>query len=422
MKYSLFLLGFFVSLAVFAQSRSNVQPQGSPLRTFPCAGQTIYEEGFDNLQLGQVPQDWTVLDLDSNTVNANISMLNGQPWILPGWHRILDFKDSTNVAMATPSWYASADSSDDWLITKKISIGNNTCLSWYAYSQDAFYPEKYEVRVSETTADTAAFMDSTDLVASIASEGYFENYRSVNLSKYKNKDVYVAFRQTSRDKFILVLDDVRFAEVLTKDLAMFSIRNGNQVDTSTTVKIKASVINHGSDTLRLDSSLIVHYKIMGLNGQVIQPAKSMLVKKDLKVAPNDTLNFTHDSTWVTGSPISTYQLCVWFTGVDNQPVANDTLCQYIGVGTGVEAYLAPLNVRIYPNPTQNTLHFLADESEMKYPLTMEMYDMLGRKVKEEKTIWDSQGQWDVATLPKGIYWVKLHEQHGKSFSSKFVKQ
>lgn len=414
--------------SIQAQSRSHLAQPNAPqigMRTFPCAGDSIYEESFDAVPAGAVPQGWTVLDIDSLNPNPDIAYYNGSPWIKKGWQAIWDFKDSSNMAMATPSWYASIDSSNDWLITPQIKLGSNTCLSWYAYSQDFYYPERYEVRISTTTPTTAAFLaDSTHLLKKVSAEGYFENYRSLNLKNYANQNVYIAFRQTSVNKFILVLDNVRFANIANQDLAMFDIKNATQVDTSSSIKIKGSVINLGSDTLKLDSTLKVSYQIKNMANVPVTNWRTMTINKNLEIMPNDTLNITHDSTWVTSNTIATYYLCMAFTSTSlaGQPTYNDTLCKMIGVGTPISKPLTLQNVKMYPNPAHSQLFIEMGEDNAQYPFSISLYDMLGSERVFEPNIRENRFALSLESLPNGIYLVRVKDKDGKSFTGKVFKQ
>lgn len=418
----------FHAQMIYAQSRSNLSQPSAPqigLRSFPCAGDSVYEQNFNTLTVGAVPQDWTILDVDGLAPNPDIATFNGAPWIQKGWQSILSFKDSSNVSMATPSWYASIDTSDDWLITPKIKLGSNTCLSWYAYSQDFYYPEKYEVRISTTTPTKDAFLiDSTHLLKTVATEGYFENYRSVNLKNYANQDVYVAFRQTSVNKFILVLDNVRFGNVLNQDLAMYDIKNDAQLDTAATVKVKGSVINLGSDTLKLDSTLKVSYQIRNMANAPVTGWKTMTINKKLKIGPNDSLNIAHDSLWTTTNTIATYYLCMAFTASNlaGQPTYNDTLCKMIGVGTPITKALTLENVKMYPNPTQSQLFIEMGDERAQYPFSLSVYDILGSERISEANIRENRFALSLESLPNGIYLVRMKDKEGRSFTAKIQKQ
>lgn len=417
MKYIFVLFTFLSVFTIQAQFVSRSGTIGNTanipaLRTFPCAGTTIYEENFNTLQAGEIPTDWQVLDIDTLIPNDNISYLT------KGWQRILDFKDSSNIAMASPSWYKAPGSSDDWLITKKIHTGNNSCLSWYAYSQDIYFPEKYDVLISTTGTDTASFTNDTlQILKAVPGEFYSENYRSVSLADYKNKDIYIAFRQRSYDKFVLVLDNVRFAEVVNKDLATFSINTTPHSDTSKSVIIRGSVINEGSDTLKLDSAqLHIHYKAG--NGAI----QSITINEALKIAPNDTLNWTHDSLWVTPNTYGLVPLCVWFTGVSSQPVNNDTLCIDFGIyPTAISGQIPAKDIQIYPNPTSDILTIAIDKEINSHQLEMRLIDLYGNIVFQQDKLYVGENECSVKEIAAGIYFIYVRDESGKTFTTKLVK-
>lgn len=415
MKYFFSLicfLSFFTGQAQWV-SRSGATGTGMntpTLRTFPCGGTTIYEESFNTLQAGEIPADWQVLDLDTLAPNDNISYLT------KGWQRILDFKDSTNIAMASPSWYQSPHSSDDWLITKKIHTGNNSCLSWYAYSQDVYYPERYDVLISTTGTDTASFMADSVLRA-VPGEFYSENYRSVSLADYKNKDIYIAFHQRSYDKFVLVLDNVRFAEVQTKDLATFSISTTSYADTSKNVIIKGSLINWGSDTLKLDSAqLNLHYQVA--NGII----ESMSINKALSIAPNDTLNWVHDSIWVTPNVYGIQQICAWFSGVSGQSLNNDTMCIDFGIySTAVSGQISDKDIQVYPNPSLGEFKLNIDAAITSNDLNLKILDLYGHVVYQQDKLHIGENELSITHLASGMYFLYIKDEMNKTFSTKLLK-
>lgn len=398
-----------LAFAQYATNRSGVQTPAIALRTFPCGGTTIYEEDFAGLSQNQLPQDWNVFDADTLSIAPQLNYLQ------KGWQAILDFKDSTNTAMAAPSWFAYNDTSkyrDNWLMTKKIKLGPNSCLSWYAYSQDIYYPERYEVRISTSTQDTAAFL-SKPVLQTVNAEFYGLNYRSVNLSQYADKEVYVAFRQRSNDKFVMVLDNVRFAEVEKKDPAMLLVStNFNYTaDTAKAIKIRGALLNHGSDTLKLDSGTVqLHYRID--NGSV----KSTINKKKWTIVPNDTLNWTHDSTWVTPKTYGARQIKAWFTGISGQPVANDTASLEFEVA-GLSQAIAAGAVALYPNPTQDRLYIQIRHASF-LPVSAEVFDLMGRRMQVENDAL-LRTSLDVSQWQNGLYFLVLKDREGKSWSGKF---
>ena len=164
-------------LTVWAQqsSRSGL-PVPSALRTegvsgdLPCAGTVLLEEDFE-AGLGA----WTVIDGDGLTPNAQMGLVGG-------WQGRVDYRDTTNHVAVTPSWYSPVGTSNDWLISPAITLGGNSCLSWIAYSQDGFFPERYEIRVA-TSSDTSAFLGNAALVTVAAESGSPRQRQSAALNR-----------------------------------------------------------------------------------------------------------------------------------------------------------------------------------------------------------------------------------------------
>ena len=82
-------------------------------------------------------------------------------------------------------------------------------VSWVATAPDPSFADGYEVRVSTTTPDVPGFMANAPIFT-IASELTTYQPHTVDLAAagYANQQIYIAFRNNSDDKFILMVDDV----------------------------------------------------------------------------------------------------------------------------------------------------------------------------------------------------------------------
>lgn len=410
----LFVFQFSIGQELQAQiSRSDYPSKPIPkelLRAFPCGGETILEEDFES----GLPTDWKVLDLDQ--LSPNESIANPPASVTSGWQIRNDFNDPFNKVMVSPSWYESEDGkSDDWLILPQVTLGNNTCLSWYAYSQDEFFGEDYEVLVSTTTDDTSAFLVN-DPVKVVNDEINEFTFRSANLSAYAGQQVYIAFRQISQDQFILALDDIRLAEVVQNDYGTVSLDTRSQGDTIFT--IVSGMRNFGSDTLRLvDSVLTIFYSVNG------ESPLQTLRRDSIGLAPNDTLQFFHSTKWEPQSD-GVYRVCAWFEGLTDENINNDTTCVFLGIGqfVGIEEEQEQ-KLSIYPNPFEDAL-------------TIEM-PVKGQGLKWKARIIDINGRekWSeldysanpvrtipLATLSPGIYLVHLVDESGNEYYAKAIKR
>lgn len=167
-----------------------------------------------------LPAGWLVFDLDGLTPSPNVAQFT------EAWIALADFNDTENFTAMSTSWYSPAGQSNDWLITPGIMLGANTSLSWRALAQDAAYPDGYEVYVSTSTQDVAG-CSANPAIFTIASENPGPDFttRVINLNDegYSDQMVHICYRNNSNDQFILVLDDVGLAEVLSDDVAIDAV-------------------------------------------------------------------------------------------------------------------------------------------------------------------------------------------------------
>lgn len=407
----------FLSQAQAQNSRSGypADPESkSMLRRFPCGGMTILDERFS---ADSIPGGWEVLDEDAFAPNNNILFLTP----VGGWQSVVDFKDidSVNRILASPSWYQdTTGASDDYLILPKTFIPENVCLSWYAYSQDKFFPESYEIRVSTTTPDPTGFLANPALLT-VSAEGDAFTYRSISLNAYAGEEVYIAFRHTSVNKFILALDDIRLAQVEKRDVAMFyldDITGGADDD----ITISGAVINAGLDTLGFDTlsnPMIISYQIN--DGDI----KIDTVYRTFTFLPNDTIQFVHDSLW-TPATDDVYKFKVWVSGFGADDVAeNDSITRWQGIGsrTAIDAGLEDMGIRLYPNPVNEMLSIeFTTPANADYQI--EWYDLAGHRVLNPATLKEGQTLIELpsAGLLPGLYLIHLIPEDGRRFSRKVI--
>ena len=386
----------------------------SSLRRFPCGGELLLEESFDGTAL---PENWAVRDVDGLPPRPEIEFLTPQP----GWQSVLDFRDpdSVNRLMASPSWYAGSRApSDDYLILPQLTLPDDVCLSWYAYSQDPNFPESYEIRVSTTGTAPADFLANPPLLTIGAEETNFF-YRSTSLDAYAGQTVYVAFRHTSQDKFILALDDIRLAQVKQRDMALYAV-DPIFANPGDSVAIKGSIINLGLDTLTFDTArLTVNYQVDD------GPRVTMPINKSITFVPNDTLNFVHDSLW---APLqdTVYLLKVWISGfgTDNNP-ENDTLARFQGVGTFVsnEPSRPAPGFLLSPNPASRHLR-LRGTGSLAAHYELQLMDLTGRILHPGLTWRPATGplELEVQHLPEGLYLLRLLAPDGSGQVLRWIKE
>lgn len=366
-------------------------------RRFPCGGQEVLEQDF---QADTLPNSWLVLDEDGfipRTVIQNLTPLGG-------WQLVTDFKDtdSLNKVLASPSWYNDDNSpSDDYLVLEQITLPSNPCLSWYAYSQDQLFPESYEIRISTTTPDAAGFL-ANPAVITIDAEGDEYTFRSTSLAQYGEQTVYIAFRHTTEDGFILALDDIRLAQVEQRDIAMYSL-DALTLDPADTVNFSGAVINRGLDTLTFDSlQMEISWQI---NNETVQ---TIAIADSFSLLPNDTLQFVHDSTWIPAVSAA-YRLRVWVSGVAmDGNIENDTLSRFQAVGSATSIFEEVNDqLSVFPNPSNGRFSIELGEGfhqEAQYSVV----NLAGQIIVSD-IIRNNRTEITLTNLPHGMYLLVVED-------------
>jgi hypothetical protein len=158
------------------------------------------------------PAGWLLANVDNGTPAGAVSYVN------EAWERREDF--ITNVVDScafSTSWTTPASVADDWMWTPLIGpISAGNILKWKAFAPDPMYLDGYEVRVmpassgppSGSDGNMGNMLSNSAILFSIAAENATWTDRQVNLSAYAGQSVYIAFRNNSNDKFLLLIDDV----------------------------------------------------------------------------------------------------------------------------------------------------------------------------------------------------------------------
>ena len=277
-----------------------------------CEGVPLINENFDN---GTIPGNWTILDLDGNTLSANS--------IARGWTGAwIPRNHYGRQCVGNLSHFVPAGAANDFLITPPVTLGSApVCLSWKGSTMFSTYTETYEIRISTTTPD-ATGMSAYPSLAVINNDlpGWTEH--SVDLSAFAGQTVYIGFWYTSNSQYELYLDDIHISQPVNVDA---SVKTLNFADVVPVIPqtISGTLLNGGLNTL---TSFALNWKVN--NG----PVNSMNVSS-VNIAPSSFYNFTHSITWTPPSP-GTYSVKIWTSnpnGVPDQYSGNDTLTQVVFV-------------------------------------------------------------------------------------------
>ncbi|MFK7971067.1 MAG: choice-of-anchor J domain-containing protein [Bacteroidia bacterium] len=382
-------------------------------RPFPCrSSDAIFEETFSGNTL---PTGWTALARDTATINPAIDTIYQD-----NWQQIVDFKDPTNGVVASPSWHDFTDRkvpTDNWLISPEVNLGDNTCFSWVAYSQDRFFSESYDVLISPTgSTDLTSFTDTIEVVQE---EGFFLVYRSANLSKYANQAVRVAFRHTKVQGFMLVLDDVRFAEVDAQDVGVSELIRPSGGLRFDSLKVTFAIRNYGSDTVNLEN---VRLGFRDNNQTIAEDTLVIFNDNKIRLAPNDTAHVSHPVRWNPDSDSAAFDLWAWTKLGNDAFSGNDTLYRRVGVGvdvTSIDEGSSFANLTAFPNPSNGLIYI---QGSLETAATLHVFDATGRNLIAPRAIPAGAitEKVDLQHIPAGIYFISLQNAKGDRFTKRML--
>ena len=123
----------------------------------------------------------------------------------------------TSLAALSASHRDNPDkATDNWLYTPVIEIKNGMLLRWDARSVHKGFPERYEVKVSESSdTDPASF----ETIFTSEGETYPWSTHIVDLSKFAGKKVRIAFVHNATNTYMLAIDNIRVGELTDRKLS-----------------------------------------------------------------------------------------------------------------------------------------------------------------------------------------------------------
>jgi hypothetical protein len=321
--------------------------------------QVIYSQNFSTLTLtgytttngsglyALAPSSFITID-DANNNNAGTfsspnSPFNYSPLKNKGWLVTYNSIENDTFLVST-SWHETATatvSADDWIITEPITItAANSVFRWRARSPDPNYRDGYEVYTSTVTGTptTADFPIGNRIfvIADNNTAGEGENSTWTNRSvllgaSYVGQTVRFAFRNNSKDRFQLWIDDIQVAAITSvRDIVLneVDVKKYNKINASDTVW--ATFTNMGSQPI---TTLVLNYQY-GTSAITTQTFTSTLGWGNMAVAQvsfAQTFNFS--------SP-GIYPLKVWASAINDlspQATGDDTASANI---TAVSANVA----------------------------------------------------------------------------------
>lgn len=153
---------------------------------------------------GRLPSDFTFRAEDSGTINPSAGdFTDNMSW------ELLETSDNDQIGsyiLSGTSYIDGVSKADRWVVLPKTHIPNDAYfLVWDARTFSDKYVESYEVKVSDSE-DNAWYYDKVYSVP-MEDDSRVQTH-GVRLDKYSGKDVYIAFRLTSRPGDRLLLDNI----------------------------------------------------------------------------------------------------------------------------------------------------------------------------------------------------------------------
>lgn len=279
------------------------------------------------------PPGWFLRNVDNRTPDPAVAYVN------EAWERREDFGLNVTDSMAfSTSWYLPVGAADDWMWTPLIGpLPSNCELRWNARAYDALYPDGYEVRIMTSaqgppTGGTGVLgnqVTNSTQVFSIGAENSTSTNRSVNLAAYTGQSIYVGFRNTSNDKFILVVDDIQVIQLLPYDGQMVSLDTVSEYTLTPKsqtgpLPLGGRIRNNGMNAV---TNAMLNVRIYDSGNTLIHSASS----SGTNLAPGSTADLTA-GTWTPPTIADTYTLKFYTTIAQADAMAtNDTMTTQIVV-------------------------------------------------------------------------------------------
>lgn len=114
------------------------------------------------------------------------------------------------------SWYVDdAGPADDWMILPKITVTENSTLSWTAISTTSSgnFPDSYQVLINAEEPTFESFESDGAILATYDPEEWeAPQMREASLADYAGQSVHIAFRNITPSGDALLIDDITITE------------------------------------------------------------------------------------------------------------------------------------------------------------------------------------------------------------------
>lgn len=291
-----------------------------------------------------IPQNYLLInDGFKNNVGSGLNLnkpFNNSYFKTTGWACVYNAQLNDTFLVST-SWLDSTANCNRWVITPPITIPNDTAvLTWNAMSPDPAFADGYEVYLTTNTTSSLTINDFTagNLLFSIndnntagGGEAATWTKRSVSLAGRSGQTVRFAFRNNSRDRYQLWIDDIeviRLQRATDAAATQVNYARYNLINSSQSVSLTVSAL--GSKPV---NTISISYKI----GSSFPVTEFFTLSPPLTYGQSRTLMFS--APFSISSP-GNYAFKTWIStvnGVIDQNTFNDSLSGTISVQTTAPA-------------------------------------------------------------------------------------
>jgi hypothetical protein len=311
--------------------------------------QTLYFERFSGLQLtsytaasgsGQytfMPTGFNVIN-DGRFNNVGNTLNPNKPFNAPslktaGW-LVASSPIEKDTFLVCTSWLDTATNAvNRWVITPPVSLtGTNLVLKWKAKSPDPNFKDGYEVYFTTSTASVLTQNDFpvanrvffvNDNNTAGAGENSSWTGRSAFLDNLSGQTVRFAFRNNSRDRFQLWIDDIEVANAShNRNVAITETRATKYMLTNIQDSVRFTFANLGATTV---FSLTMNYMVGNSSIQ------SQLYTNNSGWGSGSVNSLKFNFPFFVSSP-GLYKVKTWVSavnGLPDQDVSNDTAIFYV---------------------------------------------------------------------------------------------
>ncbi|MCX7728175.1 MAG: choice-of-anchor J domain-containing protein [Bacteroidia bacterium] len=256
-----------------------------------------------------------------------------------------------------------------WFILPPISgITVNSVLYWKAMAPDMNYADGYAVYISTNTTinDTVIFSNANKVFQindnSTSGGGEKSQWitRSINLSNYAGQSIRIAFKNISRQKYQLWIDDITIENLpYSNDASLENIGNVKYIYVNQPFVLQARIKNNGYQKI---NNFNLAYSIQGITNN----NQSFGLSNPLLPLNTTTLTFTNTLSINTSGM---YKVKIWvnqLNGIADQNPFNDTISYYLSVLSNTiqpKILVEQLTDAFIPDApgNQDTLSFLAQQ-------------------------------------------------------------